>query len=199
MSKNPSMNSKQLFDQLCQIDRVHLPTISKEIANLGSIFNAKDRLNELCAVLAGIVRYLVLRDASHHEVDLANLVLSIPQGHAAAMQPSTAYPASGAISFPLTPPGAQAPSITPAALDVTIGSGATPAANIHVGADAELPDPEPCGTIQTVITKNGSTKVIPPLGSRAPVRVFAPGQPVDTTYIAAMDSAPTGDGAPSAG
>ncbi len=190
--------SRQLFDKLCQIDRVHIHTIRREIENIGSIFNAKDRMTDLCAIVANVVHYLVLRDAEHYEVDLANLTLAIPPGHAAAQQPATAFPASGEIAFPQPVPGAQ-PSPAPAALDVTVGSGITPAANIHVGSDAELPDPEPCGTIQTVITKNGSTKVIPPLGSRAPVRTFPPGHPVDTTYIAAMDNAPTGDGAPSAG
>jgi hypothetical protein len=191
-------NSKQLFDMLCQIDRVQLPTIHKEIANLGSIFNAKDRLNELCVALATLVRYVVLRDAEHHEVDLGNLPITIPPDHAAAQQPTAAFPASGAIAFP-QPQARPASSPIPATLDVTVGSGIMPATNIHVGADTEIPDPEPSNVIQTVITRGGGTKVIPPVGSRAPVRVFGPGQPVDTTYIAAIDSAPTGDGAPSAG
>jgi hypothetical protein len=188
---NPT--TKKIFERICQLDRIDIPLIRREIENLGSVLSAKDRLNELAQMIALLTRYIVMRDAEQHEVDLASLAaLSKMPGHTAAQQPQSAFPASGAIAFPQ----ADAPQAVPPALNVIVG-GPT-ALPLNLG-NADPPDPEPANVIQTVTLRNGSTKVIPPIGSRAPSRTFAPGQPVDTTYIAAMDNAPTGDGAQPAG
>jgi len=197
MSTAPT--AKQLFQRLCQFDRIELPVIRREIENLGSIFNAKDRLNELCSVISYLVRYVVMTDAERHDININDLITlsQHQQNHGVATQPSTAFPASGAIAFPQqAPQPASQPATTPPALDVMVGAPISPPAGV-LGVPLDAPDPEPSNVIQTVITRNGSTKVIPPVGSRAPVRTFAPGQPVDTTYIAIADSAPTGDGAQS--
>lgn len=189
--------AKQLFQRLCQFDRVELPTMRREIENLGSIFNAKARLEELHSVVSYLVRYVVTNDAERHDINIEDLVTLRPQhSHGVATQPSTAFPASGAIAFPQ--PTAQTPVATPPALDVMVGAPISPPAGI-LSSPMDPPDPEPSNVIQTVITRNGSTKVIPPVGSRAQVKTFAPGQAVDTTYIAAADASPTGEGAVAAG
>ena len=49
-------------------------------------------------------------------------------------------------------------------------------------------DPEPSNQIQINTRRDGSVVVVPPLGSRAPKKVFPAGMPVDATYIQKIDN-----------
>jgi hypothetical protein len=50
-------------------------------------------------------------------------------------------------------------------------------------------DPEPDNVMQIITRLSGERVVIPPRASKAPKRVFAPGETVDTSYITAADTA----------
>jgi hypothetical protein len=140
--------------------------------------NIKDRLRELHKVIAALVAHTLLKEAE-------------------ASDPELRAVANGAI----TPDVAR----TLASQGVNVSSnmnGPRQTKTVIVGTELPLPgeanlpmggapqfdqDPEPGNRIQIFTRRNGTTVVIPPLGSKAPKKVFESGENVDATYIAAYD------------
>ena len=175
--------SDQLFKALLRYHQQDLPQLSREIDNGHPTANTKDRLRDLHKMFSVVIRYLIVRDAEVHGVDASPLVSQqAAGGHQAAAQlapqylPSTAQPSLGAPAMPRQQ------------LNVIVGS--EPQLSMAPPAGQELALPEPSDKVQIVTGRNGMTTVIPPLGSRAPVRTFPAGQGVDATYISQYDNPP---------
>ena len=138
-------------------------------------------------LLSVVVRYIVLKDAEQHDVKLTPEHAVLPTTPPAQVPvqhfPASANPALGA------PPMARAANVT-VGPELNLGGGVA-LGTIMPTIPAEEPDPEPASTIQIVTKRDGSSVVVPPLGSKAPKRVFQAGQGVDATYISKYDAAPS--------
>jgi len=172
--------SDPLFKLLLQYDQRDLPALSKEIDNGHPTANTKDRLRDLHKILCVLVRYTILQNAEQHGLDIGALMpQSAPNaGQAGARLSTQHHPATDAMSL-------GAPAMPGRQINVIVGSEAQP--TMPAGIDQE-PDPEPTDRIQIVTKRNGMTTVIPPMGSRAPIRTFAAGQGVDATYVSKFDA-----------
>ena len=172
--------SDQLFKALLQYDQRDLPALSREIDNGHPTANTKDRLRDLHRIISVIVRYTILDNAEKHGVDVSNIAAQYPTGgaQAGARLATSHHPATDQMSL-------GAPAMAPRQVNVIVGAEAQPA--MPANMDQE-PDPEPSNQIQIVTKRNGMTTVIPPLGSKAPVRTFPAGQGVDATYVAKYDN-----------
>ena len=177
----------RLFKAILHFDQVDLPTLEQAIVNGHPTANTKDRLLDLRRMLSVIVRYIVLEDAEHHDVKLTPEHAVMPTTPPAQVPvqhfPASANPALGA------PPMARAANVT-VGPELNLGGGVALGTVIPT-MPAEEPDPEPASTIQIVTKRDGSSVVVPPLGSKAPKRVFPAGQGVDATYISKYDAAPS--------
>ena len=176
--------SDALFKALLQYDQRDLPALSREIDNGHPTANTKDRLRDMHKIISILVRYTILDNAEKHGIDVSALITQNPAGgaQAGARLATSHHPATDQMSL-------GAPAMAPRQVNVIVGSEAQPA--MPSGLDQE-PDPEPSTQIQIVTKRNGMTTVIPPLGSRAPVKTFPAGQGVDATYVARYDAGEEG-------
>jgi hypothetical protein len=186
--------SDKLFAALARFDQHDLPVLVREIDNGHPTANTKDRLRDLHKMLSVLVRYVVVENSEKHgEVLRASPAQDHSQAPAQAVAqhfPATSNPSLGA------PPMRVATVVVSDNLDlgpVALGIPTTSAPSPVVAAEL---DPEPDNTIQIVTKRDGSRVVIPPRGSRAPKRVFAPGLGADATYIAEYDAPQEGPSAP---
>ena len=172
--------SDALFKALLKYDQSELPALSREIDNGHPTANTKDRLRDLHKIISVLVRYTILDNAEKHGVDVSAILPQAPAGgaQAGARLASQHHPATDQMAL-------GAPAMAPRQVNVIVGSEAQPA--MPAGLDQE-PDPEPTNQIQIITNRNGMTTVIPPLGSKAPVRSFPAGQGVDATYVSKYDS-----------
>ena len=180
-------NTDRLFKAILHFDQAGLPALAKEIVNGHPTANTKDRLLDLHRMLSVVVRYIVLEDAEQHDVKLTPEHAVLPTTPPAQVPvqhfPASANPALGA------PPMARAANVT-VGPELNLGGGVA-LGTVMPTIPAEEPDPEPASTIQIVTKRDGSSVVVPPLGSKAPKRVFQAGQGVDATYISKYDAAPS--------
>ena len=175
----PTEKSHKLFQLLLKYDQRDLPALSKEIDNGHPTANTKDRLRDMHKIISVLVRYTLEDNAEKHGLDLNSVLTQTPAGgpQAGARLATSHHPATDVMSL-------GAPAKAPRQLNVIVGSEAQP--TMPSGLDQE-PDPEPTNLVQIITKRNGMTTVIPPLGSRAPVRQFPVGQ-ADATYIAQYDN-----------
>jgi hypothetical protein len=172
--------SDNLFKLLLQYDQRDLPALSKEIDNGHPTANTKDRLRDLHKIITVLVRYTILDNAEKHNLNVDALMpqSAVGAGQASARLSAQHHPATDAMSL-------GAPAMPGRQINVIVGAEAQPP--MPSGLDQE-PDPEPTDRIQIITKRNGMTTVIPPMGSRAPVRTFAAGQGVDATYVSKIDA-----------
>ena len=181
----PTPQSHQLFKALLKHDQHDLPALSKEIDNGHPTANTKDRLRDMHKIISVLVRYTIANNAEQHGLDINSILPQAPAGggQAGARLATSHHPATDQMSL-------GAPAMPRQQLNVIVGTESQPTMSASVDQD---PDPEPTNLVQIITKRNGMTTVIPPLGSRAPVRQFPAGQ-ADATYIAQYDNPPTQEG-----
>ena len=173
-------DTSKLFAALIKYDRQDLPMLARDIDNGHPTANTKDRMRDLHKMLSVVVRYLVIEGSQRHGVDLEKALAPASGNQASAQLPIQHFPASAV-------PALGAPPMTHRQVTNVIVGSEIPFGNTPVNTSQDEVDPEPTGILQIVTKRNGSTVVIPQAGSKAPKRTFAPGQGVDTTYVADYD------------
>ena len=174
-------DTSKLFAALIKYDRQDLPHLAKEIDNGHPTANTKDRMRDLHRMLSVVVRYLVVQGSESHGVDLEKALAPASGNQASAQLPIQHFPASAV-------PSLGAPPLTHRQVTNVIVGSEIPVGNVATNPMQEETDPDPSDVLQIFTKRNGSTVVIPPAGSKAPKKTFAPGQGVDATYIAKYDN-----------
>lgn len=169
-------NTNHLFKQIIAAYQRDIPKFIKDIDTGHPSANTKDRLREVYDVLNLVIQYLIADGAERYGVNIGRISASVVQENVNPAQLAVQhFPASAQLS--LSSPTARLSSAPPQ--------------TVVAGAPAEEPEPEPDSVMQIITRRNGQRIVIPPRNSRAPRRVFEPGQPVDTNYIIEADASAT--------
>lgn len=174
-------DTSKLFAALIKYDRQDLPMLARDIDNGHPTANTKDRMRDLHKMLSVVVRYLVIDGSQSHGVDLEKALAPASGNQASAQLPIQHFPASAV-------PALGAPPMTHRQVTNVIVGSEIPVGNGTANPMQEETDPDPSDVLQIFTKRNGATVVIPPAGSKAPKKVFPPGQGVDATYIAKYDN-----------
>jgi hypothetical protein len=193
MSKqNPS--PQEIVAGLAYFNATELPRLRTDIDSIGpSLTNATNCMLRMHNIVSYLVRHclqnVVLAQAAAR-TQQASSEEQAAEGDqesqmraalaAAAGSPGAAVPMPDLPGMSVVPITPQAP-LAPAMRNVVVGRNDDATTRAVLGGTPENFEPEP-GEVPFVIIGQGGSKVIPPKGSTAAPKTFAPGQPIDTTF-----------------
>jgi hypothetical protein len=203
--KNPT--PQEIIAGLVYFNRTELPLLQADINSIGpSLTNSTNCLRRLHNIVTYLVRHC-LQNVVAAAATAQGAQAAEDQQHAdaaqlqAALAAAAASPLGVAVPMPTSVPQGMtsipissipsAPTSSPIRNvvvgrndDATMGLGM----GLGAGQAAEMAEPEPTD-VPLVIIGQGGSRVIPPKGSKAAPKVFAPGAPIDTTFATVDDAA----------
>jgi hypothetical protein len=196
-ARNPS--PQEIIAGLVYFNTTELPTLRIDIDSIGpSLTNATNCMQRMHNVLTYLVRHclqnvVMAAAAARAQAESSPETQKAEQEEAmkAILSAAASAPAGTAVPMPADVPGMTSYPIpqpaqmilTPAIRNVVVGRNDDATTRAVLGGSPANFEPEP-GEVPFVIIGRDGTRVIPPKGSTAAPKTFAPGQPIDTTFAA---------------
>jgi hypothetical protein len=190
----PNPTPQQIIAGLVHFNNTELPKLRHDIEGIGTnLHNARLCIERLHNIVTYLVRHCLQNVVIARQAEQSQVAIEDHQNEGVDDQTALAIAMSSPAGVAVEAPSPQEQSQPlPAFRHVVVGRSDDATTKVSLSQAIGGPmsamgalDPEPeVGDVPLVIIGKGGSKVIPPKGSGLAPKTFAPGQPVDTTFVA---------------